>query len=164
MTAESSLPVPCPRCEGTGKLRRTLRLVVGRGANFYRTGAYARSVQVVGPKPGDPCPACAGTGDGRSIHELADALGRALAEHDRLMRAAPPARRQPRRCECGEVARYRYSGGLSEHLTCSDCSEPGSGWDGPWHLCDTCGDDCDPRDGFRCPACRQRVGAPEEDA
>ena len=74
-----------------------------------------------------------------------------------------PRRRQPERCECGEVARYRYSRGLSEHLACSGCPEPGSGWDGPWHLCDRCGNDCDPRDGFRCPACRGRVGAPEDE-
>ena len=52
----------CERCGGTGKLQRTLQLLRGRGANFMVHGRYAKSVEVIGPKPGDPCSACHGSG------------------------------------------------------------------------------------------------------
>jgi DnaJ-class molecular chaperone len=62
MTQDGTVNAPCPKCNGTGKVQRVLRLVRGRGANFYRHGAYATQVQVIGPRPGDPCAACGGSG------------------------------------------------------------------------------------------------------
>lgn len=61
-------------------------------------------------------------------------------------------------CDCGEPARYRYSRGDAQALICSECAcedeEVYQGWDGPVCLCGLCGDEIDPRDGFRCPRCR----------
>lgn len=56
-------PPACRRCGDAGEVVKPhMALLRGRGANFYRHGRYAASVQIIGPAvtPTRACPDCTG--------------------------------------------------------------------------------------------------------